>query len=180
MEEKVHRYKLLQRFYPELKTTAERVKKYRTERYNDDPLKILKRDPNAPPVGEDGLVIGPHEKVQIVKEVDATTGEVRTQKNYNLFRDVFPKMDCPKCGKQKCMQLHPICGGCSDSKDGKNKTYWGCLKCGNKVLSEKGVIEWWKELTGGSDFSQYLPDSHGFIPKIMLDPDRPKGGGDLG
>jgi len=187
-----HRYKLLQKFYPDLKTTAERVKKYHEEHYSDDPLKILKQTPDAPRLyeKEGDVEQGPKvEKVPVRYDVpvempDLHHTETHADPNmgaqtvmmekYNLFRNVFPKLDCPKCGHEKSMQLGP-CGGCQGAPDKKFKTVWRCLKCGHKEFSEKGITQWWKELTGGKEFYANLPDGHGFIPKIYLDDERKPG-----
>jgi hypothetical protein len=187
----IHRYKLLQQFYPELRTTAERIKKYHQEHYSDDPLKILKQIPDAPRLYDGGSEQGP--KVETVPTRYETPIEVPPQhhteihedpntgaqtvamKKYNLFRDVFPKLDCPKCGHKKSMQLRPLCGGCKEAQGGKFKTAWRCLKCNHEEVSDKGITQWWKELTGGKEFYANLPDGHGFIPKIYLDDERKAG-----
>ena len=188
-----HRYKLLQQFYPDVKTTAERITRYYREHYSDDPLKILKPTPDAPRLyeKEGNVEQGPKiERVPVLHEVPIEIPELRhteikidpntdTQmvmmKKYNLFRDVFPKLDCPKCGHQKSMQLRPLCGGCKEAQGGKFKTAWRCLKCGHEEVSGKGITQWWKELTGGKEFYANLPDGHGFIPKIDLDDERKAG-----
>ena len=189
----VHRYKLLQQFYPELRTTAERIKKYHQEHYSDDPLKILRPTPDAPRLYEKESLVEQESKVGKVQirnevpievpkhhhteiETDPNTGaQTVTMKKYNLFRDVFPKRDCQRCGHQKSMQLRPLCGGCKEAQGGKFKTVWRCLKCGHEEVSEKGIAQWWKELTGGKEFYANLPDGHGFIPKIYLDDERKAG-----
>jgi transcription elongation factor Elf1 len=193
--EKIHPFKLLQQFYPDVKTTAERIKKYRNEHYSDDPLKILKRKPDGPRPYEMEVQEeqGPKvEKVQVRQfgpsedwhyqpgsvelGVDPETGDqIVTVEKYNLFRDVFPKLDCPKCGHKKSMQLRPLCGGCKEAQGGKFKTAWRCLKCKHEEVSEKAVGQWWKEMSGGKEFHAYLPDGHGFIPKIYLDDERKAG-----
>jgi len=194
--EKIHPFKLLQQFYPDAKTTAERIKKYRNEHYSDDPLKILKQSPGAPRVydtlGQDER--GPKvENVQTRQfdlgedwryqqgmsaelDVDPETGEqLVTVKKHNLFRDVFPKLDCPKCGHKKSMQLRALCGGCKEAQGGKYRTAWRCVKCRHEEVSEKAVGQWWKEMTGGKEFYANIPDGHGFIPKISLNDERKEG-----
>ena len=177
--------------YPELRTTAERIKKYHQEHYSDDPLKILKPAPDAPRLYDGGSEQGP--KVEMVPtrhdvpieipghhhaeiETDPNTGaQTVMMKKHNLFRDVFPKLDCSKCCHKKSMQLRPLCGGCKEAQGGKFKTAWRCLKCGHEEVSEKGITQWWKELTGGKEFYVHLPDGRGFIPKIYLDDERKEG-----
>jgi predicted nucleic-acid-binding Zn-ribbon protein len=188
----MEKFKQLRLMYPELKTTSEAIKRYRQEHYVDDPLGIMKGKPSDPEA-ELNRQDGP--KVVIVEsEIDPkmqsfltdeqkeklaknplNSETKRGSKMYNLFRDVFPKKDCPKCGHKKSMQLRPLCGGCKEAQVGKFKTAWRCLKCGHEEVSEKGITQWWKELTGGKEFYANLPDGHGFIPKIYLDDERKVG-----
>jgi hypothetical protein len=118
---------------------------------HDEMAPLLGVVPKQMNSGEADHLPSPYEMTTPDKE---SSNELRTTLARKLIEQ---KQNCPKCGKQKSMELHDLCRSCDDFKAGW-RSEWRCIGirdkngmkiiepgCGHRELTKKFITQWISE-----------------------------------